>query len=192
MKRLLPLAAQERLRKRLIELLLPPAVRERRAMTTHEQLHRLAAGTPMSEVEMHRIESEVAREVDRCLPPFVYPDDPTDPDTPWLIESIREDLENPPEGVSPLPDASDDDVLDCHASDNDVLDCLLATDLELDREVRDYIRRVLRRHHDDLIHIINFGAHCVRSMGIVSWFVRWRRPGSAGSWRSSWGRGARA
>ena len=75
MKRLLPLAAQERLRKRLIELLLPPAVRERRAMTTHEQLHRFAAGTLMSEVEMHRIESEVAREVDRCLPPFVYPDD---------------------------------------------------------------------------------------------------------------------
>ena len=48
-------------------------------MNNRELLDRFATGTVMPLVELERIESEVARDVDRCFPPFVYPDDPETP-----------------------------------------------------------------------------------------------------------------
>ena len=141
MKRLLPSDARDKLREHLIKRLLPSAVKERRTMNNRELLDRFATGTVMPLVELERIEREVARDVDRCFPPFVYPDDPdnTYPDTPWLIEAIKDDLQNPPEGIPRWPD---DDVLDDAA-----INILLRTDLELDRETRDYLLWALEQRY---------------------------------------------
>jgi hypothetical protein len=89
----------------------------------------------MSIEEAERIERDVEWRIDRCFPPFVFPDEErkrrSEPDVPHQIEEMMEDKRKWFEDNDPDFDDS--------VSVNEAIVCLFRTDLELEPETREYL-----------------------------------------------------
>jgi hypothetical protein len=126
----LPQAAEARLKERLRDILLPPALKNRKPVT----LKQFAEGKFISDAEARRIESDVHWRVERCFPPFFSLDRRSDePQVPDQIEDKREWIKNAdPEYVA---------LCEGYPSDDDLIIYLLHTDLEIEPETKAYLAR---------------------------------------------------
>jgi hypothetical protein len=141
------LSPEARLRKLLMQRLLPPVGRRK---TLKEEFDDFAAGRPSARLERERKrrELEINLEIDECFLPF--PADPAEnddePEVPDQVlvfrEGHNEDLRN---RRGSYDDDDWDDDYPRTIDDDEALILLLASDLELEPETRAYIIHELQR-----------------------------------------------
>jgi hypothetical protein len=119
--------SEARLRKLLMQRLLPPVERRK---TLKEELDDFATGRPSARLERERKEREIEWQIDKCL----YFAEPSDSDEPRIPDQLREFWEEQNK-LFPQYD------LGFH----EALILLVETDLELEPETRNYISYELQR-----------------------------------------------